>query len=158
MSSADQPKLIKSIGFAIREYVNRAMLPVEQRFKEFEERILSIPSGPSGPSGQPGADGRDADPELVRQLVAEHVKIAIQTIPIPKDGADGPPGNPGKDGVSPSMDDIIKAVTPYIPAPMPGPAGQSGASIQTGEGPPLFTSKAGDIYIDIKTGDLYRSC
>lgn len=53
--------------------------------------------GEPGPEGRPGRDGADADPELVRSLVAK----AMADIPRPqdgKDGAEGPMGPPGRDG------------------------------------------------------------
>lgn len=40
------------------------------------------------------ADGKDADPEVIRQMVSE----AVAEIPAPKDGADGEPGKDGEPG------------------------------------------------------------
>jgi hypothetical protein len=48
-----------------------------------------------GPAGADGPPGRDADPEIVRAMVA----AAVQQVPVPKDGRDGRDGEPGRDAV-----------------------------------------------------------
>lgn len=43
------------------------------------------------------------------------------------------------------------------PVAVPGPAGKDGATIEVGEGQPSDSDgKAGDIYLDAESGDLYR--
>lgn len=70
-------------------------------------------AGPAGPRGEPGevgppgADGpagRDADPEIVRAMVA----AAVQQVPVPKDGRDGRDGEPGRDAVHVEIVDGIE--------------------------------------------------
>lgn len=51
--------------------------------------------GEIGPAGADGPAGRDADPEIVRAMVA----AAVQQVPVPKDGRDGRDGEPGRDAV-----------------------------------------------------------
>lgn len=38
------------------------------------------------PTPENGKDGQDADPEVVAQMVSEHVERAVATIPVPADG------------------------------------------------------------------------
>jgi integrin beta 3 len=60
-------------------------------------------NGLDGKDGRDGIDGKDADPEVVKALVAEAVQKAVALIPVAKDGRDGidgKDGQPGRDGLS----------------------------------------------------------
>ena len=60
--------------------------------------------GEIGPPGADGPAGRDADPEIVRAMVA----AAVQQVPVPKDGRDGRDGEPGRDAVHVEIVDGIE--------------------------------------------------
>jgi integrin beta 3 len=67
--------------------------------QEVVKQLLELPEpepGPKGDKGDPGEKGQDADPELVRQLVADAV---AQIEPVP-----GPQGEPGRDGQHAEVD------------------------------------------------------
>lgn len=61
-----------------------------------------VPAGKDGADGAPGIAGKDADPEVIRQMVAD----AIAQLPAPQDGADGKDGKDGVDGRSPSVEEV----------------------------------------------------
>lgn len=101
------------------------------------------PAGDPGQNGRDGADGKDADPSLIKQLVAE----AVAMLPEPKngrDGADGAPGRDGKDADPVSREQIVEAVAAVVDAEVvrgivvrhleanPPPAGRDGAPGEPG--------------------------
>lgn len=57
-------------------------------------------NGLDGKDGKDGIDGKDADPEIIKALVAEAVQKAVALIPVAKDGRDGVDGKDGRDGLS----------------------------------------------------------
>lgn len=71
--------------------------------KEYvEELVKAIPAARDGADG---INGKDADPELVKQLVAD----AVAAIPVPKDGRDGTDGKDGvdgKDAIAPTVEEV----------------------------------------------------
>lgn len=98
-------------------------------------------------------DGKDADPELIRQMVGEAVDAAVAAIPVPKDGEPGPKGDTGErgpegpagadgqsvtvDNVLPMIDELIAEKIAAIPAPQDGRDGIDGKDGERGpEGPP----------------------
>lgn len=67
-------------------------------------REMKAEPGPQGEPGQPGEagpPGRDADPDVMRDMVTEAVERAAAALPLPEKGDRGEPGEqgpPGKDG------------------------------------------------------------
>ena len=59
-----------------------------------------------------------------------------------------------------ALSDLFDQRIKELPVPTNGRDGRDGVDgsvIVVGDGPPLTTGKAGDIYLDSKTGDLYRA-
>lgn len=69
----------KALADRVRNYVARATEPLVLEIAGLKERLASIPPGPQG------EPGRDADPLLIRTLVAD----AVAALPPPRDGRDG---------------------------------------------------------------------
>jgi hypothetical protein len=154
----------KAFAAIVRDYVARSsdalMRKIDDSLAEILERVSGVEKramvpgpagrdgidgkdGAPGQQGEPGArgtDGRDADPEVIKTLVAD----AVAKIPAPKDGergekgdagdvgpqgergADGAPGLNGKD-VDPSViDQMVAAAVASIPAPKDGAPGKDG--------------------------------
>ena len=63
-----------------------------------DRRAEPGPPGDKGDPGEAGPPGRDADPEVVREMVAEAVQRAVEALPAPEKGDPGPEGPPGQDG------------------------------------------------------------
>lgn len=73
--------------------------------------------GADGRHGADGKDGKDADPEFIRQLVAD----AVAEIPAPKDGKDV-----DMDAVRAMIDDAVAKAVAAVPAPKDGRDGKDG--------------------------------
>ncbi len=58
--------------------------------------------------------------------------------------------------IRPVIELEIKRAIADIPAPKDGAPGRDGASISVGDGAPLFHGAPGEVYLDKKTGDLYK--
>ena len=67
------------------------------------------------------------------------------------DGTDSGTDEPGGEKTEHGEPFQVIAEVGKIPAP------KDGASIRAGDGPPLFVGKEGDLYLDLKTGDLYKA-
>lgn len=130
-----------------------AVLIREDALSAAAETARSIVGGWEKPK-----DGKDADPEVIRQMVEE----AVSSIPAPKDGRDGeigPKGDPGErgetgpagadgangssvtiDDVRPMVEALVAEAVAAIPAPKDGRDGidgKDGAAGERGpEGPP----------------------
>lgn len=148
----------------LHEYIGKALQPVGLRLKALESRLPEKGDpgsdgapGKDGAPGDPGKDGKDADPEVIRAMVAE----AVAEIPKPQDGKsvdpetvaamvaeqvdkcmaeltppeNGRDGENGKDGTSVTVDDVApmladlvgKAVA-NIPVPANGKDGRDGSN------------------------------
>lgn len=99
---------------AVRGYVGRALEPILSRIASLEARA-PIPGekGEKGDPGEPGKDGapgRDADPELIKALVAE----AVAQIPAPRDGKDADP-----EAVAALVDESVARAVAALPKPEP---------------------------------------
>lgn len=82
--------------------------------------LLPVPK-----DGRDGLPGKDADPELVSQLVAD----AVAKIPVPANGKDGIDGRDGIDGKSvdpESVKQMVTAAVAEIPVPKNGTDGKDG--------------------------------
>ncbi len=76
-------------------------------------------------------DGKDADPELVRQLVSTEVTRAVSGLPVAKDGAPGARGEPGEAGKSIHPDTValmVREAFDRMPKPENGKPGEPGKS------------------------------
>lgn len=107
------------------------------------------------PKPRDGRDGRDVDPEVLRQIIEAASVKAVEALPKPRDGRDG------KDGVDAKVDekllgDMVALAVAQIPTPKDGKDGAPGASILAGEGPPLFSGREGDLYLDVRSGEVYK--
>lgn len=124
-------------------------------------------------------DGASVSLDDMRPVIASGIQEAIKALPIPKDGAPGKDADPAEvvrlikaavdaipkpqDGTSVTVDDVApmigqevgKAIA-ALPAAKDGKDGCDGASMRVGDGPPLFDGKSGDVYLDSKTGDIYK--
>lgn len=103
------------------------------------------PEGPPGPTGPAGADGRSVTSATVNEngnLVLTFSDASTRDAgavrgPRGETGATGGVGPPGETGE-------------------PGPAGAPGSQWLTGSGTPGMTAAAGDLYLDLTTGDVWR--
>lgn len=77
-------KLGRELLDAVRGYVARSLAQVITQVKAIEARLEQI-SKQAPSAGKDGRDGKDADPALIRKIVAE----AMAALPAPKDGKDG---------------------------------------------------------------------
>ena len=68
-----------------------AALPVPEKGERGE-------AGEKGERGESGPPGRDADPDTVRDMVAEAVQRAMEALPAPEKGERGEPGERGPQG------------------------------------------------------------
>ena len=75
----------------VRDHAAQSTAPLAEQIKALDLKIGALPapkdgkdgaSGSDGKDGAPGLNGKDADPETIRQQVAQ----AIAAIPAPQDG------------------------------------------------------------------------
>lgn len=101
--------------------------------ERIEARIAALPTAPTAeevaalvPAPK---DGNDADPEIMKTVIAEEVARKVAEFPAPKDGNDGAPGEkgaPGRDGVDGKDIDpadvraIVAEAVAALPLPAPG--------------------------------------
>lgn len=127
--------IVKSIADTIKESVNSAIKGVSEKYdakiSELESIIKSIPAPEKGEKGDKGNDGESVTLDDVKPILEEAVNAidlskledivnnAVSSIPEVKDGKDGADGKDGvngadgkdgKDGISPSADDVAKAM------------------------------------------------
>ena len=107
---------------AVKEYVSIEIAAISEKIAA---QIAQIPAGPPGEKGEPGESikgdqgepgiaGKDADPEAIKQAIAEAlpdmvarvkaeliegIEKAFAEIPIPKNGDQGAKGDPGEPGI-----------------------------------------------------------
>ncbi|WP_207950791.1 hypothetical protein [Marinobacter sp. JSM 1782161] len=109
MKLSDLQAQAKALAPVLRDFVSKAVSDLREEFKQMlddrDQELRSIFSQIEVPAlddiareaseliDKP-ADGKDADPEVIRQLVAD----AMAENPAPKDGADGEPGKDGQPG------------------------------------------------------------
>ena len=120
----DGKALGEQIVSFVRSFVLRQIDAVNARNDAIEAALKAIPAGakgdagergdpgPAGERGDPGPSGppgKDADPDLIAELVQQHVAGAVALIPRPKDGEPGPAGMKGKDA-EPIHPDTVKAM------------------------------------------------
>jgi hypothetical protein len=106
----------------------------------------------------------DAVEGLIRRSIApladelRTIEQRFKAIPEVRDGKDGAPGVKGDQGqIGPEGREGPKGDSgPMGEAGPTGPAGRDGSCFLVGEGPPLTAGKDGDVYLDTKTGDLYK--
>ena len=176
---------LKEIGdqvvAAVKGYVERALGPVIERIKVLEGMVKAIPAGPKGERGERGEKGDpgiDAKGERGEQgpkgdsgksayeLAVERGFSGSEVQWLEslrgKDGKDGESikGDSGERGKDADHEEVraiareeVEAVVSRIPHPEDGAAG---SSILVGDGPPLEPGGAGDVYVDVKTGDVYK--
>jgi len=99
----------KALAPVLRDFVSKAVSDLREEFnqllddrdRELGKRMdsIEVPSlediaREASELVEKPADGKDADPEVIRQMVTE----AVAEIPAPKDGADGEPGKDGEPG------------------------------------------------------------
>lgn len=87
---------------AVREFVARALQPIEQRLAQIEAR----PAPEKGDKGEPGRDGIDGKSATVEELQAvadAWFAKYTSTLRPPQDGA---PGRDGVDGKSVTLEDV----------------------------------------------------
>jgi len=116
------------------------------------------PAGPAGPAGPPGGpvgpQGPPGGPGPQGPVGPAGPAGPASTVPGPQGpvgpaGFQGPQGNPGATGPA----------GPPGPAGPTGPQGPQGTSWFTGSSAPaepIPGSHAGDMYLDLTTGDVYR--
>ena len=107
-------RVIEQAKSDLRAEFNQQVAERDERIKDLEkqlsenlidesaiiERILE--AIPKPVDGENGKDGADADPDFIKEMVAE----AVAQIPVPDNGKDGCDGIDGKDGVSPSAEEV----------------------------------------------------
>lgn len=108
------PKRLASTMLGIvQEWVQPAFKAVADRFDALERRFDDLPQAVKGDKGE---KGDDADPELVRQVVAQQ----LAEWPRPKDGEPGKPAD---------EDAIVASVLAKIPKPKDGEPGKDAEPI-----------------------------
>lgn len=140
---AREPEVTRGDIDALNENIGSAFAQIDG---------LSRMEGPPGPQGEPGErgeagpPGRDADPELVREMVTEAVQRAVEALPIPEKGdrgdvgpagPQGDPGAPGRD-VDPeqmreAIAEAVQRAVEALPAPEKGDKGDPGERGLQGE-------------------------
>lgn len=83
------------------------------------------------------------------------IEERFKALPQVRDGRDGEPGRIGDQGERGERGEKGIDGAPGPMGPM-GPAGRDGSCFLVGDGPPLVAGKDGDVYLDAKTGDLYK--
>lgn len=150
----DNENLAADLVQATKRLVAASVRGLAKRMDEWEARLASIPAGQKGDKGDAGESvrgekgdaGKDADPEVLKQMVVE----AVAAMPKPADGKDGAQGErgqagesikgdagaPGKDGADADAEaiynqlraELVKEVA-ALPTPANGKDGKDGASI-----------------------------
>lgn len=88
----------------VKDYVEQRLDPIKAENESLKVRIAELEARPTpekgeaGEKGMDGESGKDADPEAVRQIVAEEVAKAVAEIPPAEKGEKGDTGEPGQDG------------------------------------------------------------
>jgi hypothetical protein len=139
---------------AVRDYVERALSPIDNRLKQLEARPAPEKGdkGDAGINGKDGADGRSVALEDVRPLVDEFLK----SVPTPKDGKDGAngaDGRDGKDGSSVTLDDVVPMVERFladIRIPRDGIDGINGKDGRDGvDGQSVTVEQVRELFMDM---------
>lgn len=146
VSRATAPLVAKVAALELR-LCNAPGASLVDKVAELEQQLAAIPAGPMGPPGPPGPAGENGS-AVNTEAMLEFIKGSFS------DSLRGEKGDSGKD--APSMEEIIANVLPLIAKPKDGQPGKDGTNFVAGEGPPLFTGGIGDVYLDAKTGDVYR--
>jgi hypothetical protein len=137
-------EMLERLADNTKDYIARSLRPLEQRQDALEAAIKAIPKpekGEKGEKGDPGVgkDGRDG----IDGKNGESVK--------------GDRGERGADADPEAVRALVKEEVSAAVAAIPvAKDGAPGASIIAGDGPPLSAGRAGDVYLDVKTGDVYR--
>lgn len=133
---------MKAFANVVRNYFKDAIVPFANRIQTLEEKFsgLVIPSAallvdeikaavfaelPVPTNGKDGVDGKNADPDLVKQLVLE----AVSSMPVPKDGEPGRNGEnglAGKDADPEFIKQLVDEAAAKIPVPKDGEPGRDG--------------------------------
>jgi hypothetical protein len=158
MHHRDIAALMDGIAPVIGDYVAQAFAPLAAELKALTERLDALPAPQPVPSGDevrrmvdeavakvpPAPAGKDADPELIAELV----RAAVAELPAPKDGAPGasvtveelaplvaaevgkavaslPAPRDGKDADPELVAELVRAAVGALPAAEKGEPGQS---------------------------------
>lgn len=124
---------------SMRGFVSRSLEPWIARIKALEDRPPL-----KGDKGDPGADGKSVDVATLSVQIIEAAAKAVEAIPKPKDGRDFDP------------ELLEAAVKRHVEAQPKAINGKDGSALLAGDGPPMSAGKAGDVYLDAASGDLYR--
>lgn len=118
----------KTIADLKQSLASQAPLTVDNILAAIDLQALAKAAAdliPAPKDGVDGSPGKDADPELISQLVAD----AVAKIPAPADGKDGVDGRDGIDGKSVDSETVKQMVTAAIaeiPVPKNGADGKDG--------------------------------
>lgn len=104
---------------------------VESRVKEQAEAVRKLVMADL-PEPQPGPPGRDADPNLVIELIKKHVDLAVAEIPPAPAGKDGEPGAAGRDADPEFIRAEVARAVAEIPRPKDGLDGAPGKDGEDG--------------------------
>lgn len=125
----------KTIADLKQLLANKPTLTVDDVLAAIDLQALAKAAAALIPVPKDGADGlpgKDADPELISQLVAD----AVAKIPAPADGKDGVDGRDGVDGKGVDPETVKQMVTvaiAEIPVPKNGADGKDGRDGQDGK-------------------------
>lgn len=130
----DASEIAQLIASRVKGAISKALAGITNRIDAIQERLAALENRPlprDGKDGRDGRDGKDAEPISPAKL-AETVQEAVASYLAdhpPAPGRDGAPASaemvsaavseyleahPPKDGVTPSEDDIARAVAGYL--------------------------------------------
>lgn len=147
MEKDEVPALAERMIAAVKGFVAKTEAALDTRLKAIEQKIadLRLAKGDKGDKGdtvkgEKGDPGKDADLELVRQLVER----VVAALPKPQDGKDGKDGvgvkgekgDPGKDVDLELVRRLVEQAVAALPKPQDGKDGKDGVAVKGEKGDP----------------------
>ena len=130
MPKPDISALAQQMIEATRGAIARSEAALGARLALIEQQLRDTPLGQPGAKGEPG---KDADPDVIAELISIEVAAQVGKLPKAKDG------EPGKDSDQEQVKLLVAAAVSELPKPKdgaPGERGPAGESIRGEKGEP----------------------
>ena len=151
MTEVDVDALMDGIASATRKYVEEQVPMLIAG--EVSRQVAALPPPRDGRDGAPGRDGRDGADKDTTSLEPDFEALASRAASLVKAGKDGLNGKDGKDADPVDVEAVARRVAELLPRAKDG---APGASVRIGYGAPTFDARAGDVYVDLKSGAIYE--